>query len=338
LKNEQNKPMTIKDIAAEAGVSICTVSRVLNKSDLVGKKTKKKVERVIEENGYIPNEMARSLLRKKSRTIALLIPDLSNPFYAELFFGIEEVMSSEGYYVYVCNTNYKMENERRYIKELIGRGIDGMIFMSLYYCGEDIFDFVRKNVSAVAVQTKVRDMDLIVTDVQETGAEAIRHLFELGHRKIGYICFDKKTNVERLHSYLISHKEAGVPVKDEYVIDGYTPDTLGYMAAKRLLSLPEPPTAIQAFNDYTALGVYQAVIEAGLNIPKDISIVSYDDIKIAGLLNPPLTTVNQPIQEMGRTAGDLLLKNISRGAEHLPKEIHLPSKFVIRSSTAPPAR
>ena len=328
------KAQTIRDIAAKAGVAVCTVSRVLNNSDLVSKKTRKKVEKAIAECNYIPNEMARSLQRQKSKTIALIIPDLSNPFYAELFFGVEEVMSSEGYYIFVCNTKYLEENEHRYIKEMLAKGIDGLIFMSLYYCGDEIFDLVRKNVASVAVQTYVKDMDLILTDTSRVVTEACNHLFELGHTKIAFICLDRAITADRLNAYISAHQAAGIAVREEYIIDGYTADTLGYMAVEKLLSLPEPPSAIQCINDYTAMGVYSALLELGLKIPEDISVIGYDDIKIAKILNPPLTTISQPILEMGRTAGEMLLQQIKR--DQIAREVHLPSRLIIRDSTSVP--
>jgi len=281
--------------------------------------------------------MARSLLRSKSRTIALIIPDLSNPFFAELFFGIEEAMSREGYYVFVCNTNYRKENEHRYIKEMIGRGVDGMVFMRLYHCDEEIINLVQSNVSAVAVQTQIKGVDLVRTDVSRAGIEACKHLFERKHRKIGYVCLNKNRTVERLAAYMTAHEEAGVPVREEYIVDGFTPDSLGYLATKRLLELPDPPTAIQFFNDYTALGAYNAILERGLRIPRDISVIGYDDINIARLLSPPLTTVAQPIQELGRRAGEMLLSSIDSGLHQAAEEIHLSANLVVRGSTGVPA-
>lgn len=336
--NKQGKATTIKDIAARANVSMGTVSRVLNKSDLVSRSTKKKVERIAEELGYIPNEMARSLLRNKSHTIALIAPDLTNPFFVELFRGIEEVMSREGYYIFVCNTKYEKENEHRYTMEMIGRGVDGIIFTSLYHHNEALFNLVKKNVSAVTVQTRIEDINCILANVTEAGIEACMHLFELGHRKIGYVCLDRNQTVDRLSAYLRAHERAGVAVREEYIVDGYPLDSLGHMAAKQLLELPDPPTAIQFYNDYTALGAYNAILDKGLRIPEDISVVGYDDIPIAKLLSPPLTTVAQPILDIGRSAGETLLNMIKHESSQLAREVWLPTKLVIRDSTAKPGR
>ena len=335
---KRDKTPTIKDIAAKAGVSIGTVSRVLNKKEIVSEKTRKKVEQVVKELGYIPNEMARSLLRNKSKTIALIMPDLSNPFYAELFQGVEDIMSSEGYYVFVCDTSYKMENEHRYIKEMIGRGVDGMIFLSLYYCGEEIFNLVNNNVAAVAVQTYSNNMgmDLVTTDVENPSMEAYGHLIKLGHKKIAYVCIDKTRSVSRINPYLSALREAGIPLREEYIIDGYSTDTLGYMATEKLLELHDPPTAIQFINDYTALGAYNVIYNKGLRIPDDLSVIGYDDIKISKFLNPPLTTISQPIREMGRTAGEMLIKSINGDPNRIKREIRLPGKLIIRNSTASP--
>ena len=333
-----DKKITIKDIAKKAGVAVCTVSRVLNDNDNVSKKTRKKVENIINEYNFIPNETARNMHKKNTGTVALIIPDLANPFYTELFCGIEEVMKEEGYYIFVCNTGYEHENEHKYIKEMIGRGVDGMIFMSLYHCGEEIFSIVREKIQAVSIQTEVENINTIMTDDFEILRQSMKHLIELGHKKIAFMCYSIAANRDRYRGYIKMLEESGIEVQNEYIVEDKFEKIDGYSAAKHLLGLGEPPTAIQTLNDSMAFGAYFAAMEKGIKIPDDLSIVGIDDILSARIFNPPLTTVRQPIREIGRSAGEILLKNIKSPNSRLAQKIWLPTQLMIRSSTAPPKK
>jgi LacI family transcriptional regulator len=334
----QNRPATIYDIAKLAGVSIATVSRMLNQSNRVSKGTRMKIERAIEQSGYIPSERARGMFHRRSRTIALIMPTLSNPYYTELLRGVQESTDQDGYYVFVCVTEQKRENEHRYIKETIGIGVDGILFSSLYYCDEDMYSVIKRNTKALAIQGEARGIDSIYSSELSAGYEAARHLVGLGHRRIAYVCFDMAKDYGRYRLLKRALAHAGAPSGTVYVKEGYPAETIGYTATRQLLELPEPPTAIQYINDYTAMGGYRAIYEKGLRIPGDISVIGYDDIPIASLLSPPLTTIRHPVYELGRLAGKMLVDSI-QSEEPLPiRRIRLHAQFVMRASTAPPRK
>lgn len=330
------KVLTIKDIAKEAGVSICTISRVLNDSELVAKKTRKKVKKIIDDLNFIPNEMARGLLKRSSKSIALIIPDISNPFFSEMFYGIEDFVNKKGYSIFLCNTDYSHEKEKFYIKEMVGKGVDGIIIISTFFTDTELIESIMKNVRVVTVQTQILGIDGVITTDDQGTVEAIEYLIKLGHTKIAYVCLDIDSCRGRYEAYIKTLKQHNIPVKPEYFVEGYLTGNLGYLGTNQLLNLPDPPTAIQVLNDYTAFGCYKAIMERGLKIPSDISVVGFDDISMAKLLNPALTTVSQPIYAMGESAADLLLKNIIDGPKEIRREVLLPTEFIVRDSAAPP--
>ncbi len=327
----------MSDIAQRVGVSLCTVSRVINNHPAVSKKTRRKVEKAIEEMHYIPNENARTLLRRKSKTIGFIVPDISNPYYAELFQGTQDIMSKAGYSIFLANTGYEENNENASLREMLGRGVDGLILMSFYHVTDETTRLLRNNSNIVAIQTNIPDLNLVETSDDVGEATAIEHLIALGHRKIAFVCLDVKSLRKRYKGYFSTLEKHGIPLRNDYVVEGFTPNTLGYEATKSLLALPDPPTAIAYINDYTACGAYIAVRENGLRIPQDISLVGFDDLQIAQLLDPPLTTIHQPIREMGRSAAQMLLNNMEDNGGSR-KTILLPTELIVRGSTASPRK
>lgn len=337
-RNKNEKPLTITDIAKRAGVSISTVSRVINNSNLVSKKTKRKVMRIIEETNFIPNEMARGLLKKTSKTVAVIIPNISNPFFIELVHGIEDTVNKYGYSMFLCNSNLNREKEKEFIKQMAERRTDGIIITSTFLHDKEMIYRLHKRLRIVTVQTEIEGIDCVNTTDRKGTREAIEHLISLGHTKIAMIGYglDVKASGNRRQEYIETLKRHNIPLRDKYIINEGMKGNMGYFMANRLLDLPEPPTAIFALNDYLALGAYLAVMEKGLKIPDDISIVGFDNIMVAKLCNPPLTTVAQPVYSMGETAGKLLIENIEDGPKAVRKEVLLPTRLIIRGSTAPP--
>lgn len=326
----------MSDVAHSVGVSVSTVSRVLNNQPSVSEKTRKKVEKAIKELHYIPDENARTLLRRTSKTIGFLIPDISNQYYAEVFKGTQEVMLKAGYSIFLTMTGYEEKNENASLREMSGRGVDGLIFMSFYHVNDDTIRLIGKT-NVVAIQTTIPNVNMIETTDDAGEADAVEHLIALGHTKIAFVSHDLKTPRKRFRGYASALEKHGIPLRSDYLVDGYTPDTLGYEATKQLLALPDPPTSIAFINDFTACGAYVAVREKGLRIPQDISLVGFDDLQVAQILDPPLTTVHQPIREMGRSAAQMLLNNM-QGYNGTRKTILLPTELVVRGSTAPPRR
>lgn len=338
---KKSKKITIVDIAEKANVSVTTVSRVINDSELVGRKTRNKVLKVINELNYIPNKMAQSFAKQRSKTIALIIPDISNPFFADIVHGVEDIVNEHGYSMFLCNSNFDHEKETAYLKEMAERRVDGVIIISAFLQNVGLIQFLHKNaMRIVAIQSQIEGIDCVNTDDYDGMYEAINHLISLGHKKIGFICVDIRGCCNRFQAYKDALEHNNIPFNPQYVCENKshftTRENIGYLLTKELLSLNDPPTAIQTLNDYLAFGAYMAVSEMGLTIPHDISIIGYDDLVLSKLLNPPLTTVSQPAYAMGKAAGELLLKNINEGLSEIHKEIRLPTRLIIRESTSPP--
>jgi len=336
--NGYEKPLTLTDIAKQSGVSVSTVSRVINGSDLIGKKTTEKVQKIIAKTNYIPNDIARGLKKKASGTIALTIPDILNPFYAELIQGIEEVINSYGYSLILCNSNMNFDKEMQFIHQMVEKRAEGIIFLSTHISNPDIILKLREKLGIVAIQTDIDGVDCVDAANYAGIEEAIQYLIDLGHRKIGFITssLELRGNNSRYNAYKDTLLKNGIAFKDEYVTIGKYQLNEGYLMTKKLLELPDPPTAIQANNDNFAFGSILAIMERNLKIPEDISIIGFDNIKMAEISNPPLTTVSQPIYEMGCEAAELLIQNIAHGPKKINKKVVLPTKLVVRGSTAPP--
>ena len=334
IENNSGQKVTIYDVAKKANVSITTVSRVFNNNPSVSRKTRRKVQKAIEELNYVPNAIARSLVYQSSKTIGLIVSDVTNPFFADAIDGIEKVLSNEGYTVLLCDTRYSQERESRYISQMIEKRVDGIIIFSAYV--SDI-DFIKKAINTiplVSVQSTFKEIDCINTTDEDGAFEAVDYLIKLGHRNIAFLVYDydNSTITNRMMGYLRAHKNNGIPVNEDYIIKSKFTYNAGYYMTKKLLEKHLEVTAIFAYNDMIAIGAYMAINERGLKIPDDISVVGYDDIEMASIVTPKLTTVSQPFYDMGKNAAELLLKRIKEDTEAIPQTILLPTKLVIRES------
>jgi len=330
--------VTIEDIAKAVGVSISTVSRVLNSSAPVSKLTRRKVLKVVEDLHFTPNAMASGLVKKTSRTIGVMIPYITNPFFIELIKGVEDVACKYGFSMFLCNTNQVPEKEKFYINEMLKRRTDGLIIISTSITDKEIMEKAKNAMEIVAVQADIEDVDRVDTTDEQGMSLALEHLIELGHRRIALIGYrlDVTAVKNRFLGYQRTLEKFGIPFRDEYVIKGDLYGDAGYFMTKKLLELKEIPTAIQCLNDNLAVGAYLAITESKLRIPHDISLSGFDNIIISKLMNPQLTTVAQPIYSMGETAGELLIKNILEGSKPIKQSIVLPTRLIVRDSTAAP--
>lgn len=328
------RAVLMSDVARAVGVSTSTVSRVINNHPSVSQKTRKKVEKAIRDLHYIPDENARTLLRRKSKTIGFIVPDISNQYYAELFQGTQEIMIAAGYSIFLATTGYREMNGNASLREMSGRGVDGLILMSFYHVNHETIRLIG-NTKVVAIQTSIPNANLVETTDDLGEAEAIEHLIMLGHKKIAFVSHDLSIPRKRYRGYINALEKHGIVPRPEYLVEGFSHDTLGYEATKQLMRLPDPPTAIAFINDYTACGAYVAVRELGLQIPKDVSVVGFDNLQVAQLLDPPLTTVLQPIREMGRAAAQMLLNDMHE-KKSTRKTMLLETRMIVRESTAPP--
>ncbi len=333
--------ITIYDIAEKAGVSIATVSRVINNSPGVKEETRERVMAVIKQANYSPNAMAAALTSKKTYTVGLLIPDIANPFFAELARGIEDRANFYGYNVIICNTDNKPHKEKAYLRLLMQKRTDGIVFAAAEAGSAAITQLTRRGFPVVLLARELEgaDLETVLVDNVEGGYLATKHLLELGHRQIAIVTETTtiKASQDRYYGYLKALEEEGIHPLEEYRIFNVGGIEAAQEASRKLLELPNPPTAVVAFNDLVAIGLMEGAKKAGLKIPRDLSVVGFDDTIIATITDPPLTTMAQPIYQMGSCAIDRLvglIKGESRGS----KRMVLETRLVVRRSTCAPRR
>jgi LacI family transcriptional regulator len=338
--------LTIEEIADLAAVSRSTVSRVLNNHPSVRPTVRARVQQVIREHRYTPRAAARSLASRRTNVVGLLIPRsaatiFSDPFFPHVIQGITETCSNRGYFLMLSMVTAEREQDF-YERVLRGRHVDGLIMMS-----SDIDDpilplLIRDETELVLVGRHPYLPDLSSADVDNVdGArQAVQHLIDLGHRRIATITgpLNMVGGMDRRDGYKQALAEAAIPVRPELIVEGDFTQAGGYQGMRKLLELAEPPTAVFVASDSMAAGALRAVHEAGLNIPGEIGMVSFDDLPLASALMPPLSTVHQPLYELGATAAELLIARLEQSGEQPPTHVRLKTHLVIRQSCgAPPA-
>ena len=331
--------VTIKDIAKKAGVSPTTVSRVLNNKPDVSDETKKRIQQVIDELNYNPNGIARGLVLDKTHTLGLVIPDISNPFFPEVAKGIEDKAKEAGYSVIFCNTDNHTQGEKEAIELMKSKQVDGMI-VSLAINDqnkEELDELAAQDFPVVQIDRKIPESGFpaVVIDNQAAAYKATKYLIDLGHQKIAHISGDLevKPAQDRLAGFKSALQEAGLSCKEELIREGDYSSQSGYREMKELLDLSEQPTAVFIANDLMALGAYEAVFEAGLKLPEDISIVGYDDIEVASVIRPALTTISQPEYQLGVEAAKLLINNLESNEQLEQEDRILAAELVERNSS-----
>jgi len=326
---------TIKDVAELAGVHPSTVSRVINDDSRISKKTKSKVLLIIKKLGYTPNAIARGLKTKRTHTLGMLIPDITNPFFAEIARGVEDTANKNNFNVILCNTDDKLKKERTYLEILRGKRVDGLILGTAHIKDKSILELEEKKFPYILVSRNIEGLDknCIIVDDVGGGTIATEHLIKLGHRKIAHITGPLKVraSINRLEGYKLALKKYQIEYKEELVEEGDFRINGGYQAMKKFLKLSKPPTAIFSANDLLALGAMQAIQKKKYHVPKDFSIIGFDDIRLASFVYPPLTTIRQPMLEIGKLAVKMLLR-IIEGGEFNQRKIVLKSKLIIRES------
>ena len=326
---------TSKDVAALAGVHPSTVSRVINNDPRISEKTKERVLLVIKKLGYTPNAIARGLKTKRTHTLGMLIPDITNPFFAEIARGVEDAANKNTFNVILCNTDDKLKKERTYLQILRGKRVDGLILGTAHIKDKSILEIEKKKFPYILVSRNIEELNkncIIVEDI-EGGKMATEYLIKLGHRQIAHITGPLKTRsaLNRLKGYKLALKKYEIEYRDELVGEGDFRIKGGYQVMKKFLKLGEPPTAIFAANDLLALGAMQAIQKMNFRIPNDFSVIGFNDIALASFVYPPLTTIRQPMMEMGKLAVKMLIKIIEEGEFNQKKEVLSP-KLIIRES------
>lgn len=340
LTNKYNRRPTQNDVASRAGVSQATVSLVVNNSEktAIPEETRQRVIHAIDELGYRPNILASSLRLGKTHTLGLILPDSANPFFAEVSRAIESAAFKHQYNLILCNTEENTEKELLYVDVLCNRQVDGIIFVAVGDQTDSLLRVVCKNIPVVMIDRDLpgTEVDAVLVDNHQGGYLATQHLIQLGHRRIGCVFGPSSVNPssQRGEGYLSALKGYDIPQDDELMLRGDFHPRSGMEAARRMLHLANPATAIFACNDLMAIGALRAITEAGLHVPDEISLVGFDDIELASYTNPPLTTITQPIQKAGEKAVDFLLERIREPS--LPfRQVMLPTFLTIRGSTAP---
>jgi len=329
---------TINDVAKIAGVSSTTVSHVINNTRFVSEDVRNRVLQAMKELGYKRNYLARSLRRGKTSTIGMIMPDSSNPFFAEIAHDIEDYAFRRGYSVILCNTEGDPEKELFYIDLLYQKQVDGMIFIAAGENEKSIKFIIDNDIDVVIIDRELYSDDhtqfpKVLVDNESGGYLATKHLIDIGHRRIVCICGPSflTPSAERESGYQRALKEADIPFDESLIIRGEFHTETGYHAFKQLQSISPAPTAVFASNDLIAIGLIYAAQENGIRVPDDLSVVGFDDIKLASYISPSITTIRQPINAIAQNAMDNLL-NILNNKE-VTFEIRLPVELIIRGST-----
>lgn len=299
-------PVTMRDVAQKAGVSIKTVSRVINEQGEIAEETRARILAVIQELGYRPNMVARSLVTQRTNTIGIVISDITNPYFSTVVRGAQDMARYRDYHVVLCNTYESQEEELRTLRSLAGQGVDGMIMFPGFYTGNNLEIFAEQFRPLVLINHRFehRNVSLVLTKNYEGAQMAVEYLIQQGHRKIGLLAGRELSTKrgQRVRGYYDTLAAHGLPVLDTYILGG--PSTLesGYENALQLFSQAPDITAIFAYNDLVALGVIKACREVGRRIPDDCALIGFDDTVFASLVTPALTTIRLDKYGTGREA------------------------------------
>ncbi len=330
--------ITIKDIAKKAGVSIATVSHVINKTRYVSDELKRKVYEVMEEADYHPNVMAGSLRRKKTKTIGLIVPDNANPFYAELAKAIENILFSYDFSLMLCNSEHNLEKELKYITVLRAKRVDGVIVIPAGSKADHINKLVESGLPIITLDRPVSDLlaDSVLIDHFQGIFDATEYLIKLGHERIAYIDkpFDLPHKFVRLKGFHKALKKYRIKLYGSLYTKGGVCFADGARAMKILLKVKPTPTAVLAFDDVIAMGALRTIQDYGLRVPEDISLIGFDDMPLCSYTNPRLTTIHYPKDTMAEIACKLLLERIEGSGSEERNNVILPPRLVLRESTA----
>jgi len=334
----------IKDVAKLADVSTTTVSHVINRTRYVSDELTERVKKVMKELNYRPNALASGLRSGKTRSIGLIIPDISNQFFAEISRKIEDKGFEHGYSVILCNSDDDKSKEKNYIDVLVTKQVDGIIFISSGKDSDNLGKTLEFNVPIVVVDRDIQaiDADIVLVNNKSGGLIATRYLIELGHRRFACIAGPSPItpSAMRIAGYKQALREASIPIDTDLIISGDYRFSSGEKAMRELLSIPHSPTAVFASNDMMALGAYKAVYNSGLKIPDDISIIGFDNIPLSQVMYPALTTIGQPIQEMAELAVNQLVERMKFQDQRIKlleeepnfRHVVLETELIIRNS------
>jgi LacI family transcriptional regulator len=329
--------ITIREVAQHAQVSVTTVSHVINGTRFVSEEAKARVQAAIAALHYVPSAVARSLKSSRTHTVGMMIPNNSNPYFAEIIRGIEDTCFAAGFNVILCNSDDDPHKQAAYVRVLSEKQVDGLIVLS---SGGDpeLLDTLRgASMPQVVVDREIDDLaaDLVEVDHEGGARLAVEHLVGLGHARIACIAGPLALSParQRVQGWRSALQAAGLACDDALVADGAFTAAGGFAAMRALLA--HRPSAVFASNDLMAIGAICAAAEAGLRVPQDLSMIGFDDIALAAYSNPPLTTIAQPKHQTGELAAQLLMQRIAQPGRPLQREILRPSLVLRRSASRP---
>lgn len=327
---------TIRDVAKLAGVSFKTVSRVINSDPYVSAETQAKVKQVIEELGYRPNITARGLAINRTFLIGLVIPEITSAAYALMIQGVEEMATARDYSLVLCSTHHSKRKEAALVESLAStRRVDGILLFSNRIDTSFFTHLKEYHVPFVVIDREIEDESIpcVYTNNREGVYRTTSHLISTGRTRIAYITpvIDTCTTVERLEGYEQAMREHGLDYQGRTIVDHTGDRSKGFMAMTQLLAREDRPDGVVAFNDLLAIGAMQAIREQGLRVPDDIAVAGFDDIEAASLVEPALTTVRQPLHDIGQTACSVLLNLINGEKPASNKTVFDPALIVRRS-------
>lgn len=329
--------ITIYDVAREANVSMATVSRVVNGNPNVKPTTRKKVLEAIDRLGYRPNAVARGLASKKTTTVGVIIPDISSIFYSELARGIEDIATMYKYNIILSNSDQNLEKELHLLNTMLGKQVDGIVFMGGNITDEHVEEFKRSPVPIVLAASveEQGETPSVAIDYEQAIYDAVKLFIDKGHRDIAFVSGPMQEPINRskkLQGYKRALEEAAIPFNEQFVAEGdYTYDS-GMEALQSLMGLDRKPTAILSATDEMALGIIHAAQDQGMSIPDDLDIIGFDNTRLSLMVRPQLSTVVQPTYDIGAVAMRLLTKLMNKEPveEHI---VELPHRIELRQST-----
>lgn len=331
-------PVKLADVAQKANVSVSTVSRVINNKDRVDEKTRKKVLDAINKLQYYPNDIARNMRGKGAKTVAVVVPDLSNYFYASVIKGIESIMRPKGYSILVCNSNEDIATEEQCMQMLLQKQISGMVIATVGGCDKFYKKYLSNGIPVVFFDNSPdtdESFDFVSIDNIKASRDLVEHLIGLGHREIAVLTGPQSETSarERLHGWKTTMEHNNLPVVEEQICIGEFTIESGAKLMRTILNSGRRPTAVFAANNFLAYGAIQTISEANLKIPEDIAVACFDAIDHTGLMRPKITTAVQPSEEIGTVAGDLLINKIENPKMTMFQKIILEPKLLINEST-----
>lgn len=332
--------VTIRDVARTAGVSVATVSHVINATHYVSPSLTARVENAIKSLNYHPDKIARALNTKGIPLVALIVPDISNPYWSSVARAVQDVTDKHNYSVIVCSSDGILEREIRFLRSLTG-WVSGVIFHP-YHVSHEMLREIIGDLPVVIIgyfTDKVghaENWDHVLSNNLESAQAVVEYLVQLGHQRIAFIRGPEgtPTSINRLRGFRKGCEVKGIPVQEELIVPGDYTREGGRRGMRSLLGLTPPPTAVFCANDLSALGALEVAQQKGFHVPQDLSIVGFDDIDEASLASPPLTTIRQPPDHVGTITAETLIERL-KGREK-PATVHIEGSLIVRESTAPP--